>query len=190
MRGMAESPDRRACRVGSVDGRSWPGRWRPEPDLYLLDEPVTGVDVTTQEDLMADPDGRSGRGPDGRSRRPTIWRVPHSTSIRSPSSTAGSSRPGRPTWSWIRRCSRRRTEATSSSCRRRRARSSTTPTTTTSPEPANATSTTSRTDHARLPHRPDGVRLHAARSGGGHPGGHRLRGHGRVRRPARARIHR
>jgi ABC-type Mn2+/Zn2+ transport system ATPase subunit len=24
-----------------------------EPDLYLLDEPVTGVDVTTQEDLMA-----------------------------------------------------------------------------------------------------------------------------------------
>ena len=34
-----------------------------EPDLYLLDEPVTGVDPTTQEDLMAvlDAEAQSGR---------------------------------------------------------------------------------------------------------------------------------
>ncbi len=33
------------------------------PDLYLLDEPVTGVDVTTQEDLMAilEAESRAGR---------------------------------------------------------------------------------------------------------------------------------
>lgn len=33
-----------------------------EPDLYLLDEPVTGVDVTTQEDLMAVLTRESGAG--------------------------------------------------------------------------------------------------------------------------------
>jgi ABC-type Mn2+/Zn2+ transport system ATPase subunit len=34
-----------------------------EPDLYLLDEPVTGVDATTQEDLMdvLEAEARSGR---------------------------------------------------------------------------------------------------------------------------------
>lgn len=34
-----------------------------EPDLYLLDEPVTGVDATTQEDLMAvlDAEARAGK---------------------------------------------------------------------------------------------------------------------------------
>jgi ABC-type Mn2+/Zn2+ transport system ATPase subunit len=34
-----------------------------KPDLYLLDEPVTGVDVTTQEDLMRilDAESRAGR---------------------------------------------------------------------------------------------------------------------------------
>jgi ABC-type Mn2+/Zn2+ transport system ATPase subunit len=34
-----------------------------EPDLYLLDEPVTGVDATTQEDLMdvLDAEARSGK---------------------------------------------------------------------------------------------------------------------------------
>jgi ABC-type Mn2+/Zn2+ transport system ATPase subunit len=33
------------------------------PDLYLLDEPVTGVDVTTQEDLMRilEAEARAGR---------------------------------------------------------------------------------------------------------------------------------
>ena len=33
-----------------------------EPDLYLLDEPVTGVDVTTQEDLMTVLDAEAARG--------------------------------------------------------------------------------------------------------------------------------
>jgi ABC-type Mn2+/Zn2+ transport system ATPase subunit len=33
-----------------------------EPDLYLLDEPVTGVDVTTQEDLMRILDAESTAG--------------------------------------------------------------------------------------------------------------------------------
>jgi ABC-type Mn2+/Zn2+ transport system ATPase subunit len=33
-----------------------------EPDLYLLDEPVTGVDVTTQEDLMRILEAESDRG--------------------------------------------------------------------------------------------------------------------------------
>jgi manganese/zinc/iron transport system ATP- binding protein len=33
-----------------------------EPDLYLLDEPVTGVDASTQEDLMAILDGEARAG--------------------------------------------------------------------------------------------------------------------------------
>jgi ABC-type Mn2+/Zn2+ transport system ATPase subunit len=33
-----------------------------EPDLYLLDEPVTGVDVTTQEDVMRILEAESDRG--------------------------------------------------------------------------------------------------------------------------------
>ena len=33
-----------------------------KPDLYLLDEPVTGVDVTTQEDLMSILEAESSRG--------------------------------------------------------------------------------------------------------------------------------
>jgi ABC-type Mn2+/Zn2+ transport system ATPase subunit len=33
-----------------------------QPDLYLLDEPVTGVDVTTQEDLMRILEAESDRG--------------------------------------------------------------------------------------------------------------------------------
>jgi ABC-type Mn2+/Zn2+ transport system ATPase subunit len=33
-----------------------------EPDLFLLDEPVTGVDITTQEDLMDILEGEAKRG--------------------------------------------------------------------------------------------------------------------------------
>jgi len=33
-----------------------------EPDLYLLDEPVTGIDATTQDDLMDILDGEARRG--------------------------------------------------------------------------------------------------------------------------------
>ncbi|TME32978.1 MAG: metal ABC transporter ATP-binding protein [Chloroflexi bacterium] len=48
----------RSSQIGSLSGgqrrRAFLARAiASEPDLYLLDEPVTGVDVTTQEDLMA-----------------------------------------------------------------------------------------------------------------------------------------
>jgi ABC-type Mn2+/Zn2+ transport system ATPase subunit len=48
----------RSSQIGSLSGgqrrRAFLARAiAAEPDLYLLDEPVTGVDVTTQEDLMA-----------------------------------------------------------------------------------------------------------------------------------------
>jgi ABC-type Mn2+/Zn2+ transport system ATPase subunit len=50
--------DRRTTQIGALSGgqrrRAFLARAiAAEPDLYLLDEPVTGVDVTTQEDLMA-----------------------------------------------------------------------------------------------------------------------------------------
>ncbi len=53
--GMA---DRRSTQIGALSGgqrrRAFLARAiAAAPDLYLLDEPVTGVDVTTQEDLMA-----------------------------------------------------------------------------------------------------------------------------------------
>jgi ABC-type Mn2+/Zn2+ transport system ATPase subunit len=53
--GMA---DRRRSQIGALSGgqrrRAFLARAiAAAPDLYLLDEPVTGVDVTTQEDLMA-----------------------------------------------------------------------------------------------------------------------------------------
>jgi ABC-type Mn2+/Zn2+ transport system ATPase subunit len=49
--------DRRGSQIGALSGgqrrRAFLARAiAAEPDLYLLDEPVTGVDVTTQEDLM------------------------------------------------------------------------------------------------------------------------------------------
>ncbi len=52
--GMA---DRRRSQIGALSGgqrrRAFLARAiAAAPDLYLLDEPVTGVDVTTQEDLM------------------------------------------------------------------------------------------------------------------------------------------
>ncbi len=50
--------DRRGSQIGALSGgqrrRAFLARAiAAAPDLYLLDEPVTGVDVTTQEDLMA-----------------------------------------------------------------------------------------------------------------------------------------
>ncbi len=53
--GMA---DRRRTQIGALSGgqrrRAFLARAiAAAPDLYLLDEPVTGVDITTQEDLMA-----------------------------------------------------------------------------------------------------------------------------------------
>ncbi len=53
--GMA---DRRRSQIGALSGgqrrRAFLARAiAAAPDLYLLDEPVTGVDITTQEDLMA-----------------------------------------------------------------------------------------------------------------------------------------
>ncbi|MGI8871122.1 MAG: metal ABC transporter ATP-binding protein [Candidatus Limnocylindria bacterium] len=49
--------DRRNVQIGALSGgqrrRAFLARAiAAEPDLYLLDEPVTGVDLTTQEDLM------------------------------------------------------------------------------------------------------------------------------------------
>jgi ABC-type Mn2+/Zn2+ transport system ATPase subunit len=50
--------DRRGSQIGALSGgqrrRAFLARAiAAAPDLYLLDEPVTGVDVTTQEDLMS-----------------------------------------------------------------------------------------------------------------------------------------
>jgi ABC-type Mn2+/Zn2+ transport system ATPase subunit len=63
--GMA---DRRKTQIGRLSGgqrrRAFLARAiAAEADLYLLDEPVTGVDVPTQEDLMAllDAESRAGR---------------------------------------------------------------------------------------------------------------------------------
>jgi len=62
--GMAE---RAQTQVGSLSGgqrrRAFLARALvAEPDLYLLDEPVTGVDIGTQEDLMHILDQEAGRG--------------------------------------------------------------------------------------------------------------------------------
>jgi ABC-type Mn2+/Zn2+ transport system ATPase subunit len=62
--GMA---DRRSSQIGALSGgqrrRAFLARAiAAEPDLYLLDEPVTGVDITTQEDLMALLAGETARG--------------------------------------------------------------------------------------------------------------------------------
>ena len=50
--------DRARTQIGALSGgqrrRAFLARaLAADPDLYLLDEPVTGVDFTTQEDLMA-----------------------------------------------------------------------------------------------------------------------------------------
>ena len=50
-----------------------------QPDLYLLDEPVTGVDVTTQEDLMRILEAESAAGR-------TSWR-PRTTSPARPTTS-------------------------------------------------------------------------------------------------------
>ena len=59
--------DRAQTQIGALSGgqrrRAFLARaLAADPDLYLLDEPVTGVDVTTQEDLMAVLGAEAGRG--------------------------------------------------------------------------------------------------------------------------------
>jgi hypothetical protein len=49
--GPRDDADRRAVGRAAATGLPRPGA-RGRPDLFLLDEPVTGVDATTQEDLM------------------------------------------------------------------------------------------------------------------------------------------
>ncbi len=87
-----------------------------EPDLFLLDEPVTGVDATTQEELMdvLEAQTRLGR---------TVVASTHDLLCAAQRFHRGrvhqrpaSSRPGPPTWSSTNVCSRRPTAATCSSC--------------------------------------------------------------------------
>jgi ABC-type Mn2+/Zn2+ transport system ATPase subunit len=63
--GMTDAVDRQVGRLsGSQRRRVFLARAiAARPDLYLLDEPVTGVDATTQEDLMdvLEAEARSGR---------------------------------------------------------------------------------------------------------------------------------
>jgi ABC-type Mn2+/Zn2+ transport system ATPase subunit len=63
--GMADAVDRQVGRLsGGQRRRVFLARAiAARPDLYLLDEPVTGVDATTQEDLMdvLEAEARSGR---------------------------------------------------------------------------------------------------------------------------------
>ena len=110
------------------------------PDLFLLDEPVTGVDATTQEDLMdiLEAEARSGK---------TVVATTHDLGLRRPAVPAG--RDGQPDDHRPRpvvadprpgRARRRRTAATCSSSAGRRS-SSTTPITTTTRRPASGTST-------------------------------------------------
>jgi ABC-type Mn2+/Zn2+ transport system ATPase subunit len=59
--------DQARTQIGSLSGgqrrRAFLARaLAAQPDLYLLDEPVTGVDVTTQEDLMAVLDAEAAAG--------------------------------------------------------------------------------------------------------------------------------
>ena len=77
--------DRTRTQIGALSGgqrrRAFLARaLAADPDLYLLDEPVTGVDITTQEDLVAPP--RSARQSAARrsSRRRTISAPPPTTS--------------------------------------------------------------------------------------------------------------
>ena len=160
-----------------------------EPDLYLLDEPVTGVDATTQEDLM---DILEGEARGGRTVIATTHdlacaaqRFHQAAFVNGRIVATGPGRPGPGP------------DAAGGDIRRPRAR----------PaggrphvlddahhhdrrRPANATSTTGRADVLDFIARPDGLRLHAARPRRGDPGRGRLRGHGRVRRPAGPRVHR
>ena len=64
------------------------------PDLFLLDEPVTGVDATTQEDLMDILEAEAQRARRS-SRRPTTWPARRSASSRSRRSTGRSWRTAR-----------------------------------------------------------------------------------------------
>ena len=59
--------DRAQTQIGALSGgqrrRAFLARAiAADPDLYLLDEPVTGVDISTQEDLMHVLDAEAGRG--------------------------------------------------------------------------------------------------------------------------------
>ena len=189
--GMADERDRQ---IGKLSG----GQRRrvflakalaARPDLYLLDEPVTGVDVTTQEDLMRILEDESDAGR-------TVIATTHDLASAAHHFHQAAFVSGRlvaygpadlvmdpalltATYGGhvIVLPAGDRT-------------SSTMPTITTRHPAASAISTTIRADHARLHPGPDDVRLHAAWSGRCGPGRHRLRRHGGVRGPPGTGIHR
>ena len=160
-----------------------------EPDLFLLDEPVTGIDATTQELLMDLLEAQAQRGK-------TVVATTHDLALRGAAVPAGAGR--QPDGRRLR--ARRTSSSTPTSsppptaatcwCSRAGPSSSTTPTTTTTRRPASATST-SGTGAA------DGPDPRAAALGFFDPrprrvgdGRARVRGRRHVRRAARDRVHR
>ena len=97
---LPQAPDRRAVAAARRSACSWPARWRRRARIILLDEPFTGVDVKTEDAIVALLRELQGRGPH------SCWSPP-TTSAACPTSATR--------WCWSgTRCSRPARPPTSS----------------------------------------------------------------------------